>query len=325
MSYKIVGRHFRLAVSIVSVLVLGLTGVVLEATTGTASAQQSGGLHAKPWRKLVSGDSLTVYGRNLTAGDVVVLRWPVPSVPRSPASTSEVSEPRPTGRPGCAGRWRTPGRVPARPAPEPRRPGADHRPPRRPRRHPVRDAPGGPALRDPGHQGARDQLNFANAWHSDLSYLAEPPAYTLLHAWDVPPRWRHGLVQPVPGLRDPLRRAQGDPGRAPGRALGGAGLRDRRLSRQGQGPHLHGHRPSPEAYPNTPTRSSSTTRSPTGPPCTSTPSTRPASTAGRRSSPRSPARPPATATASMRTSPAGCAGPATPWPSGTTAAPCTTP
>jgi hypothetical protein len=73
MSYKIVGRHFRLAVSIVSVLVLGLTGVVLEATTGTASAQQSGGLHAKPWRKLVSGDSLTVYGRNLTAGDVVVL------------------------------------------------------------------------------------------------------------------------------------------------------------------------------------------------------------------------------------------------------------
>lgn len=32
-----------------------------------------------------------------------------------------------------------------------------------------------------------DELNFANAWHSDLSYLAEPPAYTVLHAWDVPP------------------------------------------------------------------------------------------------------------------------------------------
>ncbi len=31
-----------------------------------------------------------------------------------------------------------------------------------------------------------DQLNFANAWHSDLSYLAEPPSYTLLHAWEVP-------------------------------------------------------------------------------------------------------------------------------------------
>ena len=29
-------------------------------------------------------------------------------------------------------------------------------------------------------------LNFANAWHSDLSYLPTPPAYTLLHAWDVP-------------------------------------------------------------------------------------------------------------------------------------------
>ena len=31
-----------------------------------------------------------------------------------------------------------------------------------------------------------DQLNFANAWHSDLSYLPEPPSYTLLHASDVP-------------------------------------------------------------------------------------------------------------------------------------------
>jgi taurine dioxygenase len=31
-----------------------------------------------------------------------------------------------------------------------------------------------------------DTLNFANAWHSDLSYLPTPPAYTLLHAWDVP-------------------------------------------------------------------------------------------------------------------------------------------
>ena len=32
----------------------------------------------------------------------------------------------------------------------------------------------------------KDVLNFANAWHSDLSYLPVPPAYTLLHAWDVP-------------------------------------------------------------------------------------------------------------------------------------------
>jgi taurine dioxygenase len=33
---------------------------------------------------------------------------------------------------------------------------------------------------------AGDALNFANAWHSDLSYLPSPPSYTLLHAWDVP-------------------------------------------------------------------------------------------------------------------------------------------
>jgi taurine dioxygenase len=32
----------------------------------------------------------------------------------------------------------------------------------------------------------KDVLNFANAWHSDLSYLPAPPAYTLLHAWEVP-------------------------------------------------------------------------------------------------------------------------------------------
>ena len=36
-------------------------------------------------------------------------------------------------------------------------------------------------IKEPG-----DQLNFANAWHSDLSYLPEPPSYTLLHAWEVP-------------------------------------------------------------------------------------------------------------------------------------------
>jgi taurine dioxygenase len=36
-------------------------------------------------------------------------------------------------------------------------------------------------IKEPG-----DQLNFANAWHTDLSYLPEPPSYTLLHAWEVP-------------------------------------------------------------------------------------------------------------------------------------------
>ncbi len=32
----------------------------------------------------------------------------------------------------------------------------------------------------------RDEMNFANAWHSDLSYLSAPPSYTLLHAYEVP-------------------------------------------------------------------------------------------------------------------------------------------
>jgi taurine dioxygenase len=31
-----------------------------------------------------------------------------------------------------------------------------------------------------------DELNFANAWHTDLSYLSAPPSYTVLHARDVP-------------------------------------------------------------------------------------------------------------------------------------------
>ena len=63
---------------------------------------------------------------------------------------------------------------------------------------------------------AGDALNFANAWHSDLSYLPEPPSYTLLHAWEVPPYggdtvWANqylafetlseGLKQTLTGLR----------------------------------------------------------------------------------------------------------------------------
>ncbi len=61
-----------------------------------------------------------------------------------------------------------------------------------------------------------DALNFANAWHSDLSYLPAPPAYTLLHAWEVPDHggdtvWSnqylaydtlsHGLKSTLEGLR----------------------------------------------------------------------------------------------------------------------------
>jgi taurine dioxygenase len=32
-----------------------------------------------------------------------------------------------------------------------------------------------------------DKLNFANAWHTDLSYLPEPPSFTVLHCLDAPP------------------------------------------------------------------------------------------------------------------------------------------
>ncbi len=31
-----------------------------------------------------------------------------------------------------------------------------------------------------------DKLNFANAWHTDLSYLPDPPSFTLLYAQEVP-------------------------------------------------------------------------------------------------------------------------------------------
>jgi taurine dioxygenase len=57
-----------------------------------------------------------------------------------------------------------------------------------------------------------DQLNFANAWHSDLSYLPEPPSYTLLHAHEVPAfggdtLWSNQYLafeRLSPGLRDTL-------------------------------------------------------------------------------------------------------------------------
>jgi|HubBroStandDraft_3_1064219.scaffolds.fasta_scaffold243019_1 taurine dioxygenase len=32
-----------------------------------------------------------------------------------------------------------------------------------------------------------ETLNFANAWHTDLSYLPEPPSYTILYCLDSPP------------------------------------------------------------------------------------------------------------------------------------------
>ncbi len=56
-------------------------------------------------------------------------------------------------------------------------------------------------------------MNFANAWHSDLTYLEAPPSYTLLHAWDVPVAggdtvWSNQYIayeQLSVGLRETLR------------------------------------------------------------------------------------------------------------------------
>lgn len=60
---------------------------------------------------------------------------------------------------------------------------------------------------------AHDELNFANAWHSDLTYLEAPPSFTLLHAWDVPVAggdtvWSNQYIayeQLSVGLRETLR------------------------------------------------------------------------------------------------------------------------
>ena len=77
-----------------------------------------------------------------------------------------------------------------------------------------------------------DELNFANAWHTDLSYLPEPPSYTLLHAHDVPAFggdtvWanQQAAFDTLPAaLQDRADRHDGD-------ALGRVRLRHRRLPR----------------------------------------------------------------------------------------------
>ena len=77
-----------------------------------------------------------------------------------------------------------------------------------------------------------DALNFANAWHSDLSYLPAPPAYTLLHAWDVPDHggdtvWSNQYLAYETlsaGLRATLRGLQGV--HSAGMAYGTGGLLD---------------------------------------------------------------------------------------------------
>ena len=169
-----------------------------------------------------------------------------------------------------------------------------------------------------------DALNFANAWHSDLSYLPAPPAYTLLHAWEVPDHggdtvWSnqylayetlsHGLRATLDGLCAV---------HSAGMAYGTGGLLDRvkdltsmaiAPSNEAYAEHVH---PAVTVHPVTgkralylnpvyTTRFEGWTKEESGPCWT-----------------------PSTGTASTRTSPAGCAGPSGRWPSGTTVAPCTT-
>ena len=57
-----------------------------------------------------------------------------------------------------------------------------------------------------------ERLNFANAWHTDLSYLAAPPDFTLLYCLETPPSggdtiWANQYMAYEtlsPGLRDTL-------------------------------------------------------------------------------------------------------------------------
>jgi taurine dioxygenase len=57
-----------------------------------------------------------------------------------------------------------------------------------------------------------ETLNFANAWHTDLSYLPAPPSYTLLYCLDAPPNggdtiWANQYMAfetLSPGLRETL-------------------------------------------------------------------------------------------------------------------------
>jgi taurine dioxygenase len=78
-----------------------------------------------------------------------------------------------------------------------------------------------------------DVLNFANAWHTDLSYLATPPRYTLLHAYETPPAggdtiWANqqaAYAMLSPGLKSVLGGL--DAVHSAGTAYGTGGLLDR--------------------------------------------------------------------------------------------------
>lgn len=77
-----------------------------------------------------------------------------------------------------------------------------------------------------------DKLNFANAWHSDLSYLPAPPSFTLLYCVEAPPVggdtiWANQYLAYEtlsPGLRDSLLRL--DAVHSAGMAYGTGGYLD---------------------------------------------------------------------------------------------------
>ncbi len=99
-------------------------------------------------------------------------------------------------------------------------------------------------IKEPG-----DELNFANAWHTDLSYLPSPPAYTLLHAREVPSHggdtvWSNQYMAfetLSPGLRSTLQRLRAV--HSAGMAYGTGGVLDKVKDLTSMAIE-----PSPEAY-----------------------------------------------------------------------------
>ena len=148
-----------------------------------------------------------------------------------------------------------------------------------------------------------DELNFANAWHTDLSYLPVPPSFTLLHAREVPDHggdtvWANQYLA-FETLSSGLQRdacASSTPCTRPD------DVRHRRLPRLRQGQVVDGDRTVEGGVTaSTCIRSSPAIPRPAARSCTSTRSTPPASTAGR--TPRAPGcSPTSTAMPSTRTS-----------------------
>ena len=99
-------------------------------------------------------------------------------------------------------------------------------------------------IKEPG-----DELNFANAWHTDLSYLPSPPAYTLLHAREVPSHggdtvWSNQYMAfetLSPGLRSTLQQLRAV--HSAGMAYGTGGVLDKVKDLTSMAIE-----PSPEAY-----------------------------------------------------------------------------